>query len=67
MSKRRVEMKVERVRHSMSQTDLANALGVTASTVHHWETGASSPDVRMAKRIADVLHVDVSTVVGWFG
>lgn len=41
----------------MSQSDLANALGIERSTVAKYETGDRYPDLEMLCRIADILKV----------
>lgn len=44
-----------------SQTDLANAVGVTTNTVSEWERGRRPKDPAVVTRLAQVLGVEV----GW--
>ncbi len=45
--------KIKKVRHIslLSQTDFAEALGVSFSTVNRWETGKSVPNYKTMKKI----------------
>lgn len=47
-----------------SAQGLADVLGVNRVTVANWETGKSLPSSEMLHRIAEVLHVSVSYLLG---
>lgn len=47
-----------------SAQELADVLGVNRVTVANWETGKSLPSTEMLHRIAEVLHVSVSYLLG---
>lgn len=47
-----------------SQHQLALALGVTDRTPARWEAGENTPDVPTLQRIAGVLGVSVSRLLG---
>ena len=53
-----------RLENDMSQSQLADKLGVTRGAVSQWENGTSLPRMGMMQRIAGVFHVKVSDVVG---
>ena len=53
-------IKIERARHNISQTDLANEVGVTRQTIYAIEKGKFDPSIALAFRIADVLQIDVN-------
>ena len=53
-----------RVENDMSQTQLAEKLGVTRGAVSQWELGTTLPRMGMVQRIAGVFHVKVSEVIG---
>lgn len=53
-----------RLENDMSQSQLADKLGVTRGAVSQWENGTSFPRMGMIQRIAGVFHVKVSDVVG---
>ena len=39
----RLNMKVERVKHNLTQDDLAKQIGVHKNVISRWETGDSEP------------------------
>ncbi len=52
-----------RTSQGLSQLELADKLFVTRSTVARWETGTRVPDATMIIKIAEVLGVDVETLI----
>lgn len=46
-----------------SQQAFANALGVRQSTVGNWESGTRVPDLKMLRKIADVLNASVAELI----
>ena len=46
-----------REKHGMSQTDLAETLHTTRSTVNSWEQDISIPSTRFVVEMADLFHV----------
>lgn len=47
----------------MSQKDLAKAAGVNATTIFSWEAGKPCAAAAKAKKICDVLGLDVADVI----
>lgn len=47
-----------------SQEELANRLNVVRQTVSKWEKAQSVPDAEMLVKLADILEVPVSTLLG---
>ena len=47
----------------LSRPELARAAGIGHATLYQWETGATSPQVDLLKRVTDVLGVQISEVV----
>lgn len=41
---------------NMTQRELAKAVGITASAITQYETGARKPDIVMLKKLAAALH-----------
>lgn len=41
----KITLKAMRVNKGLSQTDVANALGITAKTLQNWEANTTYPDV----------------------
>jgi transcriptional regulator with XRE-family HTH domain len=49
----------------MNQKEFAQALGISPTRLNYWEKGKSLPDLIWAKRMADVLGVSISRLMGW--
>lgn len=52
-----------RNRHGMTQTELAEKLGVSAKTISKWETGKGYPDITLLEPIAEVFSVSVTELL----
>jgi len=50
------EIRRLRERAGLTQPELAFYLGVYPSTVYRWEKGDTAPDIRQARRIAEVVN-----------
>ncbi len=48
----------------MTQKELAQALDITDKAVSKWERGLSYPDISLLARLADLLGVTVSELLG---
>lgn len=48
-----------RTTRNLTQAQLADELGVTRQTISSYESGRTTPDIETAKRLADILDVDV--------
>lgn len=53
-----------RVKSGMSQTELANKLNVTRSSVNAWEMGISVPAVQNLVELSQIFHVSVDYLIG---
>ena len=53
-----------RQRAGLTQSALAEALGVSDRAVSRWETGAALPDITQLPRLALLLHVSVDALLG---
>lgn len=53
-----------RQQSGMTQSALAEALGVSDRAVSRWETAAALPDISLLPRLAALLHVSVDTLLG---
>ena len=58
-------IKTHRKRCGLTQEEMANRLGVTASAVNKWENGVSLPDVTMLAPIARLLKITVDTLLSF--
>lgn len=55
-------IKVERAKMSMTQTDLAQAVGVSKQTINSIETGRFVPSTVLALKIARYFKVPVESI-----
>jgi putative transcriptional regulator len=53
-------LRVARAERNLSQTELADAVGVSRQTISSIETGQYGPSTLLALRIADALRVPIS-------
>lgn len=61
LGKRIAELRKEK---GFSQKELAERLQVSPSAVCKWENGQNSPDILMAKSIADILEISCDELLG---
>lgn len=54
-----------RKEHSLTQEQLAEALGVTVGAVYKWEAGLSFPEIRLLMELADLFEVSVDVLLGY--
>ena len=57
-------LKIFRKRKGLTQENVAEALNVVRQTISKWEKGISVPDADMLIRLAEVLDVSVSELIG---
>ncbi len=55
-----------REKAGLSQTQLANLVGVTQGAVYQWEIDATRPKSSSLGRLAAVLGIDLNSLVAWF-
>ncbi len=51
--------------HSLTQEQMAEALGVTVGAVYKWEAGLSTPEIKLIMEIADFFEISVDTLLGY--
>ena len=51
--------------HSMTQEQLAEALGVTFASVSKWERGVATPELNLIAEMADLFRVSLDALVGF--
>lgn len=56
-------MKERRLALKLSQKDISNLTNITPTLISRYENGLSKPRIETAKRIADVLKIDMNTLV----
>lgn len=54
-----------RKERGLTQEQLAEALGVTASAVYKWEAGLSTPDINLIIELADLFDTSVDVLLGY--
>lgn len=51
--------------YSLTQEQMAEALGVTVGAVYKWEAGLSTPEIKLIMEIADFFEVSVDMLLGY--
>lgn len=54
-----------RKEHSMTQEQLAEALGVSFASVSKWERGAATPELGLIAEMADLFGVSLDALIGY--
>ena len=54
-----------RKEHSMTQEQLAEALGVTFASVSKWERGVATPELNLIAEMADLFEVSIDVLIGY--
>lgn len=54
-----------RKEHSMTQEQLAEALGVTFASVSKWERGVATPELPLIAEMADLFMVSIDALIGY--
>ena len=57
-------LKIFRKRKGLTQENVAEALNVVRQTISKWEKGISVPDADMLIKLAEILDVSVSELIG---
>jgi DNA-binding XRE family transcriptional regulator len=63
MAIEKVTLPVARKIASITQKDLATAVGVSESTVINWEKGRSEPTVNQALAISEVVGIPIDSII----
>lgn len=58
----RITMSAARVNAGLTQGQLAEEMGVSRTTVVSWEKGRTAPDITQAKRLAEVVGLDLDFI-----
>lgn len=53
-----------RMSSGLTQTEFAEKIGISRSTIGMYETGAREPDFEILERIADFFNVDIDYLLG---
>lgn len=56
-------IRAERARRNITQKELADAIGVSKTSIYLYETGRAVPAADKVKRIAGALGVSVSDII----
>ena len=59
-------IKALRQEHGLTQTEMAECLGVAVRTVAAYESGERKPSTKVMKRLMERFHLDLQTVWGYF-
>lgn len=54
MTNTKISLEAARVNAHLLQTEVAEKMGVSRSTIHNWESGKTSPDVVQADKLCEI-------------
>ncbi len=54
-----------RTQYHLSQTELAEMLGVTNKAVSKWETGKSKPTTNVIRKLSALFNISVDELLAW--
>ncbi|MDG6894519.1 XRE family transcriptional regulator [Volucribacter amazonae] len=56
-------IKEKRIKLNLAQKEVASLTNITPALISKYENGLSKPRIETAKRIAEVLHIDLETLI----
>ena len=56
--------KQNRLERKISQTALANAIGVTHAAISYWENGVNIPNISDCWKMAEFMNISIDELVG---
>lgn len=59
----KISLEAARVNAGLTQTEAAEAIGVSQVTISNWETGKTSPKMSIVPTIADLYKVPVQDLL----
>lgn len=57
-------LRVVRVEHGYSQSDLAKKSGISQGTISRWEAGVHTPSIRDCATLADIYGISIDDLIG---
>lgn len=57
-------IKQNRVERKITQSQLANAIGVTHAAISYWENGVNIPNISDCWKMADYMNISIDELVG---
>lgn len=63
MENMKITLPAARKNANMTQKDLANACGVSESTVSNWEKGKTEPTVSQARKIGELVGIHYDNII----
>lgn len=60
----RKSIKQNRVERKITQSQLADAIGVTHAAISYWENGVNIPNISDCWKMADYMNISIDELVG---
>ena len=57
-------IKQNRLERKITQTALADAIGVTHAAISFWENGVNVPNIEDCWKMAEFMHISIDELVG---
>ncbi|MGX4685598.1 helix-turn-helix domain-containing protein [Vagococcus sp. JNUCC 83] len=58
-------IKTYRIKESLTQTELAEIVGVSKSSVSKWETNQTYPDIDLLPKLATIFGISIDELIGY--
>ncbi len=63
MNNFKINLREIRIKHNLTQKELANKLGILERTISYWESGKRECDLDTLIRLADLFNVSIDDLV----
>ena len=62
MKELKISLAAARVNAGLTQTEVAEKMGVTANTVVNWEKGKATPSIVVARKLANLYGLELNNI-----
>lgn len=56
-------IKIHRVKHRLTQSELADMLGVTQQAIHSWESNRTCPNIKILIQLSEIFVVTTDEII----
>lgn len=56
-------IKKQRIKHRLTQSELADILGVTQQAIHSWESNRTCPNIKILIQLSEIFVVTTDEII----